>query len=65
MVVQVLPRPLWQALYDNHADVVLVGHDHNYQRFALQNSAGVADTAGIREFVIGTGGESHYTFQLQ
>jgi acid phosphatase type 7 len=50
--------PLWQALYDAKADVVLSGHAHNYQRFAPQNALGVADAArGIREFVVGTGGE--------
>jgi calcineurin-like phosphoesterase family protein len=53
----------WQALYAAHADVVLVGHDHTYERFALQNPAGQADPAGIREFVAGTGGKSHYTFR--
>lgn len=52
----------WQALYAAHADVVLVGHDHTYERFALQNPAGQADAAGIRQFVAGTGGKSHYTF---
>jgi hypothetical protein len=57
------PQPLWQALYDYNADVVISGHDHNYQRFAPQTPTGVADPArGIREFVVGTGGESHYTF---
>jgi hypothetical protein len=53
-------RPLWQALYDAGADVVLNGHAHNYQRFAPQSPSGAADPArGIREFVVGTGGESH------
>ncbi|HET7790216.1 MAG TPA: metallophosphoesterase [Gemmatimonadales bacterium] len=56
-------QPLWQALYDSGADVVLAGHDHNYQRFAPQTPAGALDSArGIREFVVGTGGASHYTF---
>jgi hypothetical protein len=50
-------RPLWQALYDANADLVLVGHAHNYQRFAAQNPLGAADSArGLREFVVGTGG---------
>jgi hypothetical protein len=53
--------PFWDALYDANADVVLNGHDHNYQRFQPLNKAGVVDTArGIREFVVGTGGRSHY-----
>jgi hypothetical protein len=56
-------QPVWQALYDYGADVVLSGHEHNYERFAKQSPAGVADSAyGIREFVVGTGGKSHYGF---
>jgi 3',5'-cyclic AMP phosphodiesterase CpdA len=50
-------RPLWQALYDAGADVILAGHDHNYERFAPQDPNGNKDTAkGIRLFVVGTGG---------
>src|ERR1700688_3880804 len=52
-------KPLWQALYDANADVVVAGHDHNYERFAPQNADGAADPArGIREFVAGTGGKN-------
>jgi hypothetical protein len=54
-------QPLWQALYDHHAEIVLGGHEHNYERFAPQTPTGTSDPAnGIREFVVGTGGESHY-----
>lgn len=53
-------RPIWQALYDYGADIVISGHDHDYERFALQDPAGNADPRGIREFVVGTGGRSHY-----
>ncbi len=54
-------QPLWQALYDAHADIILGGHEHNYERFAAQTPTGGADpTNGIREFIVGTGGESHY-----
>jgi hypothetical protein len=49
-------RPLWQALEDAGAELVLNGHDHDYERFAPQTAYGVADAAGIREFVVGTGG---------
>ena len=56
-------QPFWQALYDNEADVILNGHDHTYERFAPQNPNGQADpTTGIREFVVGTGGASLYSF---
>jgi hypothetical protein len=56
-------QPLWQALYDHGADMVLAGHEHNYERFAPQNPQGIADpTRGIRQFVIGSGGRSHYSF---
>lgn len=55
--------PLWQALYDHGADVVLGGHEHNYERFAPQTASGAADPArGMREFVVGTGGADHYPF---
>jgi hypothetical protein len=48
----------WQALYDAGADVVLVGHDHDYERFAPQDGFGRRDLArGVREFVVGTGGK--------
>lgn len=56
-------QPLWDALYEYGADVVLAGHEHNYERFALQDPQGNADPVrGIRQFVIGSGGRSHYTF---
>ncbi len=56
-------KPFWQALYDAHADVVINGHDHDYERFAPQNPDGAADAArGVREFVAGTGGKNHRPF---
>ncbi|MGZ6614542.1 MAG: metallophosphoesterase [Solirubrobacteraceae bacterium] len=50
--------PLWAALYQAHADIVLGGHDHLYEDYAQQDPSGRADPNGIREFVVGTGGES-------
>lgn len=48
----------WRALHDAGADLILGGHDHNYERFAPQTPDSVSDSAGgIREFVIGTGGK--------
>jgi beta-glucanase (GH16 family) len=52
-------QAFWQALYDYGADVVLAGHDHDYQRWAPLNASGAVDTQrGIRSFVAGTGGNS-------
>jgi hypothetical protein len=46
-----------QALYDANAEVILSGHQHNYQRFAPQTPDDVLDPArGLRSFVVGTGG---------
>jgi len=53
-------RPIWNALYAAHADVVLSGHDHIYERFARQSPSGALDTSrGIRQFTVGTGGVNH------
>ncbi|GGT32244.1 DNRLRE domain-containing protein [Nonomuraea spiralis] len=55
--------PFVQALYDAGADLILTGHNHQYERFAPINPANQLDTArGIRHFVVGTGGASHYGF---
>jgi hypothetical protein len=54
-------KPLFQALYDYGADVLLVGHDHHYERFAPQNPSGASDPArGVREFLVGTGGRGFH-----
>jgi 3',5'-cyclic AMP phosphodiesterase CpdA len=48
---------MWQALYAAGADVVVNGHDHDYERFAPLDPEGQVDPdRGIREFVVGTGG---------
>jgi hypothetical protein len=55
---------VWTDLAAAGADVVLNGHDHDYERFAPLSADGQLDTNGIREFIAGTGGESHYKFHL-
>jgi hypothetical protein len=56
-------KALYQALYDFNAELVLVGHDHDYERFAPQDANGALDNSrGIVEMVVGTGGRSHYSF---
>ena len=55
----------WQDLYQGGAEIVLNGHDHDYERFAPQDPYGRADAAhGLREFVVGTGGRNHYRFTM-
>jgi len=50
-------RALWVALYNAGADVVLTGHEHQYERFAPQDNDGNLDLeTGMRAFVVGTGG---------
>ena len=55
-------RPLWLALRQAGAEVILAGHAHNYERFAPQTSLAEADAEGVRLFVAGTGGHSHHPF---
>jgi hypothetical protein len=50
--------PLWHALYGAGAELLLVGHDHLYERFAPQSPDGAADPDGIRQLTVGTGGYS-------
>lgn len=48
---------LWRALAAGGVDLVLAGHDHDYERFAPMNADGERDDAGgMRSFVVGTGG---------
>ena len=54
-------RAMWQVLYNARADVVINGHDHDYERFAPQDPDGNADLRrGIREFVVGSGGKNSH-----
>jgi Calcineurin-like phosphoesterase len=45
--------PFWDAVRDAGGDIVLNGHDHTYERVSVD---------GVREFLVGTGGKSHYPF---
>jgi hypothetical protein len=54
----------WRPLYAAGVDVIVNGHDHDYERFAPQDPDGKPDTKrGIREFVVGTGGTTLRGFQ--
>ncbi len=51
--------PIWNALYEDHADIVLAGHDHHYERLAQAGPTGAREPGrGIRSWVVGTGGKN-------
>ena len=55
---------LFRLLHAAGAEIVLVGHDHIYERFAPQDGAGIADTErGVRSFTVGTGGARLYSLR--
>jgi hypothetical protein len=57
------PAPLWEALYESGAEVILNGHEHLYERFAPQSPDGSLDRErGIQQFIVGSGGASPYGF---
>ncbi len=52
-------RTFWSVLASYGADVILNGHDHNYERFAPLAENGLRNDAnGMRAFVVGTGGRN-------
>jgi hypothetical protein len=53
----------WRILAEHGAEIVLTGHDHDYERFVPLDAQGREDPElGLRQFVVGTGGFSHYPF---
>jgi hypothetical protein len=55
---------LWETLSSAGVDVVVSGHDHVYERFAPMTADGKRDErAGTRQFIVGTGGKSHYALR--
>ena len=59
-------QTFWNVLYEFGADVVVNGHDHDYERFAPQTPDAAAPGVkgnGIREFVVGTGGPGLYAIR--
>jgi acid phosphatase type 7 len=50
--------PLYRALYEHGAELVLSGHAHNYERFGPRSPGGRPDERGVTQFVVGTGGNA-------
>jgi acid phosphatase type 7 len=55
-------QAIWQILYNAGAELVVNGHEHDYERFAEMNASGAAVSQGLREIVAGTGGAGLYPF---
>jgi hypothetical protein len=55
-------QTLWQILYDAGVELVITGHEHNYERFAEMDGSGTEVTEGLREIIVGTGGAGLYDF---
>jgi hypothetical protein len=52
-------QAFWELLYRFGADIVLNGHDHLYARYQPLDPTGKPDARrGIREFIVGSGGET-------
>lgn len=59
-------QEVWDMLYEANAELVLAGHDHDYERFAPQDGKGKLDAArGIAQFVVGTGGSGLSPFKMR
>jgi hypothetical protein len=55
--------PFWRAAAAAGVEIILNGHDHDYERFAPMDAHGAASATGVREFVVGTGGRNHTAFR--
>jgi hypothetical protein len=50
-------KPFFDALVDARAELVLSGHDHDYERFSPMTGAGSLSDSGVTQIVVGTGGK--------
>lgn len=55
-------QSVWSLLDEHEADLVLNGHEHNYERFPPLDADARPLVQGMREFVVGTGGAMLYGF---
>jgi hypothetical protein len=55
-------QTIWEILYEADAELVITGHEHNYERFAEMDASGTEVSQGLREIVVGTGGAGLYPF---
>ncbi|HEX8939309.1 MAG TPA: DNRLRE domain-containing protein [Candidatus Limnocylindrales bacterium] len=53
---------IWNDLVAARVELVLSGHNHDYERFAPLDGSGAPSATGVAQFVVGTGGKNHYAF---
>jgi chitodextrinase len=53
---------MWTLMAQHGVDIVLAGHDHNYQRWVPLSGNGVPSPTGITQFVAGGGGHGVQNF---
>lgn len=53
-------KGLWSVAYKHRNDLVLAGHDHDYEWFTRMDASGYARSNGMQSFVVGTGGKELY-----
>ncbi len=54
--------PIWDLLFQYGVELVLVGHDHDYQRWTALDDAGQPHPTGVTQIVVGTGGHGIQNF---
>jgi hypothetical protein len=56
-------RDVFPLLVKGGVDIVISAHDHIYERFSPMRADGSLDKTGVRQFVVGTGGNMLYPVQ--
>lgn len=56
-------KPFFDALVAARAELLLSGHDHDYERFARQTGSGASSGSGLTQIVSGAGGKNLYPFR--
>lgn len=56
-------RSVFPLLDSAGVDVLISAHDHIYERFAPMRANGTRDEDGVRQFVVGTGGNGLYAIE--
>ena len=51
-------KAFFERLYAARVDLLLTGHDHNYQRYAPMDATQAPQGDGVRQVIVGTGGRN-------